>query len=87
MNFQQLEVQFWEKIKNLGFDSNSRPQSHELFIHICFKIVTEHPGRNRLIREPLKISSKNRFFAFSKANLFRIFENDSNRPAFVSCGS
>jgi hypothetical protein len=43
MDFQQLEAQFRKKkiYKNLGFDSNNPPQSHELFIHICFKIVTK----------------------------------------------
>jgi hypothetical protein len=43
LDFEKCKVQFStrKKQKNLCFDNNSPPRGHELFIHICFKIVTK----------------------------------------------
>jgi hypothetical protein len=43
MDFQELEVLFLKRknYRNSSFDSNSPPRGHELFIHICYKIVTK----------------------------------------------
>jgi hypothetical protein len=65
MDFQKFKVSFSEikKYKNQGFDSNSSPQTHQLFNHIGFKCQTKNLGRSTVLRETLKISSKKRFLA------------------------
>ena len=83
MYFHQHLAYEEKKQKNKGFDSTRLPRGHQLFIHICSNIEPKNPGKNRLFREPLQISAKNRFLRF----LERIYQNDSTQSACVSCGS
>jgi hypothetical protein len=76
LDFEECKVQFSKKPKheNLGFDSNSGRRGHKLSIRVCFKIMT------RLLREPIEISSKNRFLFFRERIYFE-FPKKVNKPA------
>ena len=73
----------FQKQKNakIKVSSNSSTQTHQLFNHIGLQCLIKNPGRSRLLRETLKM-----FFGYSWTNLFKIYETDSNRPAYVFRG-